>query len=121
MKTTFQGESLVSVISSSGIVRGDTTGETDDFRASEPCADGAGPDDVWRIDVTTSGYFAADVVHEETFANAYITLRDDCGGEPIRQHNSGVSWSVEPGTYWLTVDGYDVSDFGAYAIDVTMP
>lgn len=109
------------VITTSGIVSGDTTGATDDFRGSETCSDATGPDDVWRIDVTSAGYFAADLVLDESFANAHLALRDECGGEPIRQHNTGVSWTVEPGTYYLTVDGYEPTDFGAYQVDITMP
>lgn len=109
------------VVTTSGVVSGDTTGASDDFRASEPCGDGAGPDDVLRIDVGASGYFAADLVLAASFANAYLTLRDECGGAPIRQHNTGVSWTVDPGTYYLTIDGMTESDFGPYQVDITMP
>ncbi len=109
------------VVRESGIVTGDTRGQTDDFRAPDTCGDGAGPDEVIALEVPTEGYVRVALNASASFSRAYLGLYTECGGQALEQDNASVDANLEAGTYYVVVDGIRPDDEGAYEIEVEMP
>jgi hypothetical protein len=112
---------------------GTTNGAADRFASS--CAgrdaSGSGPDRVFRLPVAARSRVRIAVV-APTF-DAAVSLRRACSdegaagaaelacdGDADRGHEVDVERTLEPGTYWVVVDGQTPNDQGAFTVEATV-
>lgn len=106
-------------------VRGDTTGSPRRFEAT--CAGGAAsPDDIYRLSVRRPSRVVLDVASEY---DAALHLRGDCldpsselacNDDHEDNRHSRIERDLEPGTYYVIVDGFRDEAAGTYTLDVTV-
>jgi hypothetical protein len=105
-------------------VRADTTGSTDRFQAS--CGGQArSPDMIYRLQIRRRSLVR--LSSEQTGWDGVIYLRRDCldavtelgcNDDAGDNRHSLVETILEPGTYYVFVDGYAESNQGAFTLDV---
>ena len=104
-------------------VNGDTNGKQDDFQAT--CAGNAqSPDEVYRVRVTRRSHVR---VRMSSDYDGALHLRRDCA-DPATElscnddaednRHSMVEADVEPGTYFVVVDGFRTGSQGSYSLDL---
>lgn len=103
-----------------------TIGATDRF-ASEKCGGNvwsqASADKVYQF--TLKERSKVNLSLKNSFYNAIMSLRQDCA-DPTRNeivcssyYNKTIDRELEPGTYYVVVDGFGVKSEGAYTIEMT--
>ena len=103
-----------------------TVGAVDRF-ASEKCGGNvwsqASGDKVYQF--TLKERSKVNLTLKNSFYNAIMSLRQDCG-DPTRNeivcssyYNKTIDRELEPGTYYVVVDGFGVKSEGAYTIEMT--
>lgn len=105
-------------------VNGTTAGETDDFHAT--CAGEAqSPDVLYRLRVTRRSVVRVEMSTQD-FDGA-VHIRRDCG-DPTTEvacnddegdnRHSRVQTTLDPGTYFVIVDGFQSGNSGSYSLEV---
>ncbi len=105
-------------------VHGDTTGATDRFQAS--CAGGArSPDLMYRLQIRRRS--SVRIASEQTGWDGAIYLRRDCldmnselgcNDDAGDNRHSMIEATLEPGTYYVFVDGWASGNQGPFTLDV---
>lgn len=106
-----------------GAFTGDTTGATDDSDGS--CNTGSGPDHVFRLDVTTAGYYSFNT-NGSSFDTLLYIKSGSCTGTEIAcdddngtgTYDSAFTVPLATGSYTVFVDGYDSMEYGTYTLNV---
>ncbi len=104
-------------------VTGDTTGAPS--RMQGPCADGNAPERVYRLTITERSQVL--IALRSTYDGALYLLREcgqidsmvDCNDDAGDTSQSRLYKTLDPGTYFLVVDGFG-SDAGGYELEVSL-
>ncbi|WP_236604699.1 putative metal-binding motif-containing protein [Sandaracinus amylolyticus] len=109
-----------------GVFTGDTTSMLDDLQTRTSCGDGArSTDAMFRLDLTASRRIVANTggstfdtvlhLHRDTCASAGELVCDDDSGDGS---SSLIDRLLDPGTYFLVVDGRGMVSRGSYTLEV---
>ncbi len=106
-------------------VNGNTSGGSDDFQAS--CAGNAGSNDVlYRLRITRRSRVRIDMSSDYDGA---LHLRRDCTDQTTEvacnddegdNRHSRIEQTLDPGTYFVVVDGFRTGNEGAYSLEVAV-
>lgn len=99
---------------------GDTTGGTDDLKASCGSTTSTAPDKHYRIDVPATTSLTISTTN--TFDAAVSLLDATCGGTALQcsdEPESITRTNLAAGTYYFVVDGYFSTSVGSYTINVS--
>lgn len=111
-----------------GLFVGSTAGKTADFDASCDATGmpkGGAPDVVYRLDVTANARLIVDLQGSAFTTTVSVRKGASCPGVELENgcaagyyvDNAFLDLSVDPGTYWIVVDGYSLAS-GSYRLDV---
>ena len=119
--------SAYDVPATGGLFIGDTTGLSNSLETAGCGSSAASPDALFRIDLpvrrrvvaTTEGSVFDTVLHmhQGTCTSGSELYCDDDGGDGF---TSLLDRTLDPGTYFVAVDGWGTSSFGAYTFEVTV-
>jgi len=111
-------------ITGSGSFSGDTTAAADDFHGG--CGSTGGRDVVFEMVITTRSSVTIDT-NGSSFDTTLYIQSGSCGGPVVEcddDDGSGlqsmITRTLDPGTYWVVVDGYSSSYYGAYTLNVSI-
>ncbi|MGZ6086703.1 MAG: putative metal-binding motif-containing protein [Polyangiales bacterium] len=111
-----------------GLFVGSTAGKTADFDASCDTVGlpkGGAPDVVYRLDLDKKGRLIVDLAGSAYTTTVSVRKGATCPGVELDGacaagyvvDNAFLDISVDPGTYWIVVDGYSLAS-GSYRLDV---
>jgi hypothetical protein len=121
-------EGTVPTLSASGTYEFETCGATDDYGAS--CGAGAGsPDVVYRLQLDQRSEVELEVTDAMHDTVLHLYSGDSCPGDDERACNDDgagldaharIVTVLDPGTWWLVVDGYDTDNLGAGTLSASI-
>lgn len=112
------------VVTAPGVFAGDTTGAGDD------CDLRAANDHIYEITLPSDGTWTFSLCDPDPSAwDSFIFLGTDCCSDDIAFNDDGcasfglstITADLTAGTYYLTIEGFGNSDFGAYELEVSLP
>jgi hypothetical protein len=113
-----------------GLFVGSTAGKSADFDASCDTVGlpkGGAPDILYRMDITKKGRLIVDLAGSAYTTTVSVRKGTTCPGVELEGacaagyvvDNAFLDLSVDPGTYWIVVDGYSLAS-GSYRLDVRL-
>jgi hypothetical protein len=112
-------------VGSGGSFPGTTCGATNDYTAT--CAGGANsPDVVYRLDITQLSTVTVDLCGGSTWDTALFIRSGSCTGTQVGCNDdacglqSRISMALDPGTYYIFVDGYSSYGAGTFTLNVNV-